>query len=308
MVFKVTEGNKALSARLVWQGMQLKRSTAGSYYFKFFDASALEDHTIIREDGEDDTIEFVPNSGYTKQQIAQMRNELLKKIQDTYASQKMAEAEYAIMQKELGDGNVYADIDGEVVSVLTEEEARSARQPIVKVSGGGGFYVEGSVSELEKDNLKPGQEVTINDWNSGQVYTGEVKEIGDFPSNQDGWNGMGNPNVSYYPFRVFIDGSADLQAGSYVSMTYSTASAENGIYLENPFLRSEGGQHYVYLRGENGKLEKRFVRVGKSLWGSYTQILSGVTAEDYLAFPYGKDIREGAPTQEESDLGVLYGY
>ena len=308
VVFKITEGNKALSSRLVWQGMQLKKSTAGSYYFKFFDANVVPDHTIVPDKEAVQEPVFIPNSGYTKQQIAQMRNELLKKIKDTYASQKMAEAEYAIMQKELGDGNVYSEIDGEVISVLTEEESRQLKQPIVKVSGGGGFYVEGSVSELEKENLKPGQEVTINDWNSGQVYTGEVTEIGDFPSNTDSWNGMGNPNVSYYPFRVFIDGSADLQAGSYVSMTYSTASAENGIYLENPFLRSEGGQHYVYLKGSNGKLEKRFVVVGKSLWGSYTQILQGVTEEDFLAFPYGKNVREGAPTTEESDLSVLYGY
>ena len=86
------------------------------------------------------------------------------------------------------------------------------------------------------------------------------------------------------------------------------STGENGIYLENPFLRSEGGQHYVYLKGSDGKLEKRYVRVGKSLWGSYTQILSGVTAEDHLAFPYGKNVREGAPVKEESDLSILYGY
>lgn len=308
VVFKVTEGNKALSSRLVWQGMQLRKSANGSYYFKFFDASSFPDHTVIsEEDGEGDTLLPVPDSGYTKQQIAQMRNQLLKKIQDTYASQKMAETEYNIMLKEVGDGNVYAEIDGEVVSVMTEEEAKQAKQPVVKVSGGGGFYVEGSVSELEKENLKPGQEVTINDWNSGQVYTGTVTQIGDFPSSYNGWNGMGNPSASYYPFQVFIEGDADLQAGSYVSMTYSTTSAENGIYLENPFLRSENGQHFVYLRGRNGKLEKRYVQVGKSLWGSYTQILSGVTAEDFLAFPYGKELKEGAPTVE-SDLSALYSY
>ena len=35
------------------------------------------------------------------------------------------------------------------------------------------------------------------------------------------------------------------------------------------------------------ELEKRTVVTGKSLWGSYTEILSGITAEDKLAFPYG---------------------
>ena len=47
--------------------------------------------------------------------------------------------------------------------------------------------------------------------------------------------------------------------------------------------------------------------VGKSLWGSYTQVLSGLTEEDLVAFPYGKNVKAGAPTVE-SDLSALYGY
>ena len=211
------------------------------------------------------------------------------------------------MQRELEDGNVYAQIDGKVVSLLTEEEAREQKQPLIKVSGGGGFYIEGSVSELEKAALKIGQEVTVNDWNSGNTYTGEVVSIGDFPTDQDSWNGIGNPTAAYYPYKAFVSEEADLEAGSYVSMSYSASSAEQGIYLEKPFVRTEKGSSYVYVRGSDGKLEKRTVRVGKVLWGSYYEILSGLSEEDFLAFPYGKTVKQGAPTVE-SDLSVLYGY
>ena len=166
--------------------------------------------------------------------------------------------------------------------------------------------MEGTVSELEKEKLQIGQEVTVNDWNTGMQYTGTVQSVGDFPAADGNWNGMGNPNASYYPFSVFIDGSADLQSGSYVSVMYSTAANEQGIYLENPFLRTEQGKTYVYVRGADGKLEKRFVTTGKSLWGSYTEVLDGLTAEDYIAFPYGKTVAEGAATVE-SDLSALYG-
>ena len=176
----------------------------------------------------------------------------------------------------------------------------------MKLSGGGGFYVEGTVSELEKDNLQIGQEVKINDWNTGMEHTGTVKSIGDFPSGEGYWNGMGNPNASYYPFTVFIDGSADLQEGSYVNVIYSTATTQQGIYLENPFLRTEQGRTYVYVKGADGKLEKRFITTGKALWGSYTEVLDGLTAEDFIAFPYGKNVTEGADTVE-SDLSELYG-
>ena len=47
--------------------------------------------------------------------------------------------------------------------------------------------------------------------------------------------------------------------------------------------------------------------VGKSLWGSYKEILGGLTEEDLIAFPYGKNLKEGAETVE-IDLSVLYEY
>ena len=46
---------------------------------------------------------------------------------------------------------------------------------------------------------------------------------------------------------------------------------------------------------------------GKSLYGSYTEILSGITEEDLIAFPYGKNVKEGAPA-EERDISELYAY
>ena len=278
----------------------------GGFGFSFCDVPGPD--AFFPEDTEDSSFpELDFGSGMTAAEIAKLRREQEKKIKELAASAKMTESEYNLMEREFNDGSIRATLDGQVVSLLSEEESRQNKLPMMKVSGGGGFFVQGSVSELEKDKLKPGQEVSINDWNTGMMYTGTVESIGDFPTQDDGWNGMGNPNASYYPFRVFIDGSADLQEGSYVSVTYSAAEAENGIYLENPFLRTDEGEPYVYVRGKNGRLEKRTVTTGKSLWGSYTEIRSGLTEEDYVAFPYGKNVKAGAAT-EESDLSALYGY
>ena len=307
MVVKVTQGNMSLGAKSVWQGMEVTKTANGTFGFRFFDAGSVQDHTLNPQDVPAATtpeIDF--GSGYTAAQIAQMRSDKEKEIKDLQFQIKMAEAEYAIKKTEMETGEVVAQIDGTVVSLLSEEEAKLTMQPLMKLSGGGGFYMEGSVSELEKENLQIGQEVTVNDWNTGMQYTGTIQSVGDFPAADGYWNGMGNPNASYYPFTVFIDGSADLQEGAYVSVMYSTATTEQGIYLENPFLRTEQGKSYVYVRGVDGKLEQRFITTGKSLWGSYTEVLDGLTAEDYIAFPYGKTVVEGADTVE-SDLSVLYG-
>ena len=307
VVFKVTAGNVLLGNKNVWQGMKVTETDEG-FVFRFENVAFYGDHmlTSLGEEDSSDTPEIDYGSGYTAAQIAQMRSDKQKEIKELDFKIKMADAEYKIMQKEVSDGKVYAENDGEVVSLLTEEEAKQTHQPMLKVSGGGGFYVEGFISELEKEKMKPGQEVTVNDWNTGMTYTGSIRHIGDFPTQDGYYNGNGNPNASYYPFQVFVDESADLQAGSYVSVAYSTAETESGIYLENPFLRTEQGKSYVLVLGADGKLEQRWVRTGKSLWGSYTEILEGLTAEDLIAFPYGKNVKPGAAAQE-GDMSNLYG-
>ena len=303
MIIKITSGNMSKGSILTWQGVYLSR-VQGGFTLKFFNASGNLDYTLAQESQvELPEIDF--GSGYTAAQIYQMRLQQEKTIKDTEFKIKVAEAEYKIMEREISDGNVYAELDGKVVSCLTEEEAKSQNQPVLKVSGGGGFTITGAVSELLKDQLTIGQEVTISDWNSGMSYVGSITSVGDFPTSNNFYSGMGNTNVSYYPFTVFVDESADLREGDYVDMQFSTAGAQNGIYLQNPFLRTEKGRSYVLVMGEDGRLEQRFVTTGKSLWGSYTEILDGLTVDDRVAFPYGKNVKPGAKAVD-GDISDLY--
>ena len=304
VVFKVTEGNMQLGTPTLWQGFHVRADQQGSYAFTLYDASDFSDHTLPEAE-EPEADQPPADSGFTAAEIAQMRAEQQRTINSLALDIKMAESEYKLAKLEADNGSIYAEIDGEVVSLLTEEQARLEGQPLLKVSGGGGFYVDGSVSELELTKLKIGQEVTVNDWNTGMTYTGEIQSVGNFPTTDDNWSGMGNPNASFFPFRVYIDGSADLQPGRYVSVMYSTATSENGIYLENPFIRTEQSESFVYVMGKGNRLEKRTVTTGKNLWGSYTEVLSGLTPDDLIAFPYGKFVKEGAKAVE-SDISTLY--
>ena len=110
----------------------------------------------------------------------------------------------------------------------------------------------------------------------------------------------------YYPFTVSVDESADLQTGSYAQITYSASNeGTEDFYLENAFIRSENGVSYVYVRGGDGLLEKRMVETGPSLYGSYTMIVSGLSKDDCVAFPYGSNLKVGSPT-EEANTSELY--
>ena len=305
VVFKVTSGNMSLGNRTTWQGIRVKVTEDGSFRFQFYDAASFADHTLAEGEEAPETPQIDFGSGFTSAQIAQMRNEQQKTIKDLEFNIKMAETEYQIMLTEVNDGKIYAEVDGIVVSLLTEEEAQQTGQPLMKISGGGGFYVDCTISELDRDTVTIGSEVFINDWRSGMIYTGTIRSIGDFPSANSYWSGIGNPTATSYPLTVYVEENADLQSGSYVNITYSAGSSQNGIYLENPFLRTENGRSYVYVRGADGMLEQRFVTTGKSLWGSYTEILSGITPDDFLAFPYGTGLKSGVPTTE-ADIYELY--
>ena len=314
-VMKTTMDNLPSSTKVLWQGIHVTGSEK-PFTLQFFDASGVLDFSILPERMQTVSV-AIPNretetagndyntGGYTKEQLTRMIEDQRKTILDVKYKIKVAEAEYSIARRETNDGNIYSEVDGKVVSVLTQEEAKENQQPILKVSGGGGFYVAGSISELNRDKLQIGSEVTITDYQNGGVYTGTVESVGDFPASGDNYYGNGNPNVSYYPFTVFVDESADLVGGNYVNIQYSLNQEDGGIYLSNPFVRKENGESYVFVRDENGRLEKRAVKTGKSLWGSYIEILSGITTEDKLAFPYGKNVKPGAATAE-GDYSTLY--
>ena len=131
MVIKATEGNKRMGARVVWQGMYIRKVGSG-FTFQFFDATGVPDHMATDPDDPDNTDPTDPDmpdpgSGYTAAQLAQMRAEQEKTIKETKFKIKMAEADYKIMQTEMSDGNIYAEFDGKVVSVLSEDEAKTQK-------------------------------------------------------------------------------------------------------------------------------------------------------------------------------------
>jgi multidrug efflux pump subunit AcrA (membrane-fusion protein) len=245
------------------------------------------------------------NDGYTSAELTAMKNEKQAEIKEIQFQIKIGKSELNIMKKEASDGKVTAAFDCVVSDILEPAAALETGEPLMKVTGGGGYYVEGTVSELALETIQIGQTVTVNSWDTGAVYDGTIVEVGSYPVEDQGY---GTQNSSFYPYRVFIDESADLQEGFYVSMTYQTAEQAAGtLYLQNAFLRSEGNRSYVYVRNTDGVLEKRYLECGVSTDGYMTPILSGITEEDFVAFPYGKQIVEGAPTYEGTDQD-LYGY
>ena len=222
-------------------------------------------------------------------------------VKEKEVNQRLAKLSLDKKIKELGDGNVYAEFDGTVKAVRDPDEAYNNSEAVIELSGGGGYYVTGTLSEMELGSVKVGDTVSISSWMTGAACEGTIVSIDDYPTTSGNSWGDGNSNVSYYPFKVFVEEDAGLQANDYVDIQYQKAGTQeqgNSLYLQSWFIRTDNGKSYVMARNEDGRLEQRWVQTGRDLWGSYTQIRGGLTTDDYVAFPYGRDVAEGARTVE----------
>lgn len=251
--------------------------------------------------GGDDIIDIDPGEpgiSYTAAEIAKMRSDKELELKDLQISLQVAQVEYEKVETELNNSMVYSKIDGVVKSIGDAETAAVDNTPLITVSGGGGYYIETGIGELDLGSIQVGDSVTVQSWETYETLEGTVYSIGDFPSSDYSNYGNGNSNVSYYPLTVFVDEDANLRENEYVDVTYNSSNSEeeiNSLYITSAFVRSENGQSYVMIAGENDTLEKRYISTGKNLWGSYTQVRSGLTIDDRVAFPYGQDVKEDAP-------------
>ncbi len=283
------------------------------------DLPAYEDKGRTYEDSEEIT-KLEKKIAYAQELVAasMSREELNKavaaktqEIKETEISNKLAKLDLDKKLRELGDGNVYAEFSGTVKTVRDATEAYNNSEAVVELSGGGGYYVSGTLSEMDLGSVKVGDTVQISSWRTGAFCEGKIVSIDDYPTqNSNNW-GDGNRNASYYPFKIFVEEDANLEPNDYVDIQYQKVSTQqqtgSSLYLQSMFIREDNGKSYVMVRNEDGRLEQRWVQTGRDLWGSYTQIRGGLTIDDYVAFPYGRDVVEGAHTQEAT-TDQLYNY
>ena len=176
-------------------------------------------------------------------------------------------------------------------------------KPFAVINGGEGYYVQGTVTEDLLDTFVPGMEISCNSWvNDSSIFcTAVVTEVSEYPTTNT-MGGSQNPNLSYYPFVAYItpeDGKG-LTNGAYVDISLTTQGDADSLYISQMYVKKEDNRYFVYARNQQtGLLEKRYVTIGKSLYGSYYQIKSGLTNDDMIAVPFGKTVKEGVKTTSE---------
>jgi hypothetical protein len=255
--------------------------------------------------------------GYTAQELQEAIKEQEKAIKETELQIREAELGIRDYKKILAGKIVYATMDG-IVKSAGSKNSSSNSLAFITITGREGLYVRGSVNELSLDTIKVGDMITGTSYETGSTFSAEIVEISDYPETGNNIYSYGfgneNTNSSYYSFLAYIENAEGLSVDSYVDLSLTGQSmgmngygSASGLTLDEYFIRTDGnGRSYCFVRGEDGLLEKRYLEIGANNWGSVT-IKSGLRQSDFIAFPYGKGVEEGAPTVEVTYLTAVDG-
>lgn len=248
-------------------------------------------------------------SGYTADELAKEIADKEKELTKLDLDKRKAEFALKQMESQSEDGMVYAEFNGTVKKAGDPDNLPNDGSAFLTLSGSDGLYVKGTLNELALEQVKVGQSVTATSWSTGMVFDATITEINDYPEDSNGYYyGNGNPNASYYGYTAYIEDSTGLSNGDNLSLSINLGGDEDSsdkIYLDKAYVRKEDGKSYVMKDDGTGHLVKQYVKTGKTIYGYAVEIKSGVTMDDYLAFPYGKTAKEGVKTNKDEDSGTV---
>ena len=264
--------------------------------------SGIENQEEIPEDSGSEDFEIT----YTRDELNKAIKDKQNEIRNLNTKYQLEQVECEIMEYQLSTGQVVANFDGVVKSAVDEETALAENTAMIVLSGTSGYTVKASIGEMSLNKVSLGDSVELYCYDTGMYYNGTVTDKILIPASSGDYYG-GGVTQTYYPVVITIDDAEDLEQGMYMEITLHNNEEEAGssIYLPLAFVKRDNDNYYV-MKEENGKLKKVYVKTGKIMWGEMIEVKSGISMEDYIAFPYASNVEEGTKTKHSEDIEGLY--
>ncbi len=210
----------------------------------------------------------------------------------------------------LNNSTVVSPVSGRVQSI-NESGMNNYGEPTayITIQQSGSYRIKGVLGELQRGGLTEGAALKIcSRTDDTRSWKGTVTLV-DYESpyqgsDYDNYYGMSSDEMtssSKYPFYVEIENTDGLILGQHVYMELAAEDTEAaGVAISSAFIcYDDDGSTYVWAESR-GKLEKRTVELGDyNMMADLQEITSGLTEEDYIAFPDYELCVEGAPTTHE---------
>lgn len=189
-----------------------------------------------------------------------------------------AETRLREIENDLGKSEVRAEVSGVVLMPPETGGSQQRRETVEagsRVSRGqamfnigdlAGFLVRGQIDEIDVNQVRPGQNVTVTgDAFGGDVLTGRVASVAAQASSEQGGMGRGMPNfaVSIAITDLTDAQRARLAVGMSASLAIITHQRDDAIVLPPNAVRDEEGARVVRVR-EGGRIVSRPVVLGIS--------------------------------------------
>ena len=200
----------------------------------------------------------------------------------------------------MAETEVLSPLSGRVMAVREENEgpdySGDPSSAFITLMDMTTYRVEGNINEMNVGTLMEGMNFLIRSRVDEEVVWNGTLESIDWENpvsgdqNQMYYYGSTDEmtSSSKYPFYVVLDDVTGLILGQhvYIEPDYGQMEIREGLWLPEYYIMDPQGSPCVWAANGRDKLEKRSVRLGEydMEMGEY-QILSGLTEEDYIAFP-----------------------
>jgi HlyD family secretion protein len=191
----------------------------------------------------------------------------------------------------------------------------SGSNAFITILSTGEYRVKGTVNELNINSIVEGEPIVIRSRaDETQVWYGTMgtidRENPSSSSSSSYWysdSSDSDTNSSTYPFYVDLDSSDGLMLGQhvYIEPDNGQEDVKTGVWISEFYIvDTDTASPYVWAANEKERLEKRSVVLGEydEALGEY-EIVSGLTEDDYIAFP-DDTLEEGLPTT--TDMSAMY--
>ncbi len=190
---------------------------------------------------------------------------------------------------------------GESTSFDMNEGSTEDSNAYITIIAEGEYRIKGTADESSIRLFQSGTPVLIRSRVDESIYwKGTVSKVDLEPesNNTDGGYGMmggSGTMASSYSFYVKPENTDDMILGQhlYIELDMGQTDVKSGIFLPSYYLIQENDEYFVWKQGEDNKIVKTKVTVGdydENL--DVFQIVDGLKAEDYIAFP-NDDVAEG---------------
>ncbi len=238
-------------------------------------------------------------------------------IQSTEVDLKEAELKLKAKENEvkkaeelLENSDVVSPITGRVQAINESgTDNRGNETAYITIQKAGAYRIKGVLGELQRGGIIEGDRMKILSRTDKAVSWSGTVTLVDYENPSQGnqydmYYGNSSDEMtasSKYPFYVELDSTDGLILGQHVYLEMETEEGElAGPGISSAFLNyDENGEPFVWAE-RRGKLEKRRVTLGEyNAMADIQEIASGLSMEDYIAFPDPELCKEGVSTTRD---------